>query len=502
MLLFLLPLELKIIASDIWSPLGILMSLVIIRWSIKHFERNEDRRIWILCFLGNLSFLFGDLTWFYYEIIKGLEVPYPSIADFFYILTPLFYFAASIIFIRRRGLYLSIRTAIDIIIMMTVSTTLEWEFVFKRLINDIPNGIFNKFISIIYPVSDLTLLFITIFIYFNYYLRDENNYHSKILIAAPLVWIFCDQIYIVKSNLASYLAGDFIDPLWTLVLILLSICSIYNVEFNLQDSKQAKYNNRKNNVSNYIGVLLPYLVIIILLIISSQYINWTPLLIGSYSTILLIIIRQIFTILDDKRLLDLLYKTNAELENNKKKLEEVNSKLIQVNSSIEQEARTDFLTKLYNRRFIEETLNALIIKANRDELIFALMILDIDHFKKVNDIYGHDAGDMVLKDLALIMTSTVRSEDVIGRWGGEEFIIIKSSPVKEDINIMKEIAERIRSAVESHVFCVSGNSFSITVSVGVTTWVNKYDDINSLIRRADNALYKAKNTGRNKVVVE
>lgn len=189
------------------------------------------------------------------------------------------------------------------------------------------------------------------------------------------------------------------------------------------------------------------------------------------------------------------------MSNSKLNLENLNNQLIEANSLIEQEAITDFLTKLYNRRFVEKSLSDLIDKSNNEDLDLFLIILDIDHFKKVNDVYGHVVGDLVLKDSALLIENSAKLCDIVGRWGGEEFIILKHMPLNTQTDVIKQIAEKIRINIESHEFLIDNNKFSITTSIGVTKWLKNHDDINSLVKRADVALYEAKNTGRNRVII-
>jgi len=132
------------------------------------------------------------------------------------------------------------------------------------------------------------------------------------------------------------------------------------------------------------------------------------------------------------------------------------------------------------------------IRAERYNTIFSIIIMDIDFFKKVNDKYGHKVGDNVLVKIAEILKKNTRNLDVLGRWGGEEFLIICT---ETDINKAIVIAQKIRLKIEKHNFSIAGH---LTCSFGVSQY-NKNDKNESTFRRADKALYKAKNSGRNKV---
>lgn len=160
-------------------------------------------------------------------------------------------------------------------------------------------------------------------------------------------------------------------------------------------------------------------------------------------------------------------------------------------------AAVDPLTGLNNRRYLETHLASLIDQAAHKGRPLTLMILDIDHFKSVNDTYGHDAGDEVLKHFARRVRRVVRSADLICRMGGEEFVIVMPDTA---LNIATKVAERVRSAIESEPFRIdqAGHTIPVTTSIGIA---ERGADANAdaLMRRADKALYESKSSGRNRV---
>ena len=165
---------------------------------------------------------------------------------------------------------------------------------------------------------------------------------------------------------------------------------------------------------------------------------------------------------------------------------------------LERLATFDSLTGLYNRRAILGKLRELINLANRYKEDFSLSMLDIDHFKKVNDRYGHLTGDDVLEKVAALIRGTIRNTDVAGRYGGEEFIIILPQTTLSSAWV---VVERLRSIVErAEMKDPAGNVFAITVSQGLAGW-ERGEDAHSLISRSDEALYKAKEKGRNRVQI-
>jgi diguanylate cyclase (GGDEF)-like protein len=165
---------------------------------------------------------------------------------------------------------------------------------------------------------------------------------------------------------------------------------------------------------------------------------------------------------------------------------------------LEKLATFDSLTGLYNRRAILGKLRELINLVNRYKEDFSLSMLDIDHFKRVNDRYGHLTGDEVLEEIATLIRRNIRDTDIVGRYGGEEFIIILP---KTNLSSAWVVAERLRSIIEkAEIKDSASNVFAITVSQGLAGW-ERGEDAYSLISCADEALYKAKEKGRNRVQI-
>jgi len=172
-----------------------------------------------------------------------------------------------------------------------------------------------------------------------------------------------------------------------------------------------------------------------------------------------------------------------------------NKKLIEANKKLDFLYKTDKLTGLFNRHIIDEETEKEVLRANRYNLGFSVVLLDVDHFKQINDTYGHHVGDSVLVEIAFILKNNLRKTDVVGRWGGEEFIVI--CPETQLTNAA-HLAEKLRSQIECHQF--SGVEKTITASFGVSAY--RVDDtVESLIKRVDSALYFSKRNNRNCVTV-
>jgi diguanylate cyclase (GGDEF)-like protein len=164
--------------------------------------------------------------------------------------------------------------------------------------------------------------------------------------------------------------------------------------------------------------------------------------------------------------------------------------------SLEKQATTDPLTGMHNRRYFEEALRGYLREFNRIGASLGLLILDLDHFKSVNDNYGHDVGDIVLKEVALRMRAISREHDIVARLGGEEFAVITPYASFEQL---RGVAERYRQMVEALRIKNGNIIIRPTVSIGVATNEGGVDNADDLYKAADKKLYQAKNAGRNRV---
>ncbi|MEM7411844.1 MAG: diguanylate cyclase [Myxococcota bacterium] len=181
------------------------------------------------------------------------------------------------------------------------------------------------------------------------------------------------------------------------------------------------------------------------------------------------------------------------------KLVTAQKELIEKNRELERLSSTDPLTGLPNRRFLDQTLAAEFNRSRRHQLSFAVVMIDIDHFKRVNDQFGHLVGDEVLRRVAGVIGERVRATDCGGRYGGEEFLAVLTN---NDAPGALIFAERLRAAVEElQIDSGQGQSVSVTLSIGVAAWNPHIPDFETVIAAADRALYEAKARGRNQVVV-
>ncbi|HEY8118924.1 MAG TPA: GGDEF domain-containing protein [Methylophilaceae bacterium] len=172
-------------------------------------------------------------------------------------------------------------------------------------------------------------------------------------------------------------------------------------------------------------------------------------------------------------------------------------------TKLKSEAITDPLTKLYNRRYLDQYLEAEISRSKRYALALSILLVDIDYFKRVNDRHGHQAGDDTLSALGVQLKSASRNIDIVARYGGEEFLMICTNTGIDEAEL---VAERLRKLIELNQINITDASnikktIKITVSIGVASLSSRINSKKKLIQAADQALYNAKGAGRNRVVV-
>ena len=199
-----------------------------------------------------------------------------------------------------------------------------------------------------------------------------------------------------------------------------------------------------------------------------------------------------------KKLLGEFQKMESELKETKRALENKEIELQAVLAQADEVSHTDALTFLPNRRKIIIELQNEVIRSNRYDTPLSISILDLDHFKNVNDKYGHTTGDEVLRSVAARLREHIRHPDVIGRYGGEEFLIVMPNSAAK---AAAEQASRLCGQIRKLQIEAQEHVLSVTISIGIAQYKLHKEDWQSLLNRADAALYEAKNQGRDRWIV-
>lgn len=165
---------------------------------------------------------------------------------------------------------------------------------------------------------------------------------------------------------------------------------------------------------------------------------------------------------------------------------------------VQELAIKDGLTGVFSRRYLLERMKEELERSRKFKLKFSFLMVDVDHFKGYNDRYGHLVGDAILKDIASVIKEGIRQIDLVGRYGGEEFSVILAETDKEQARF---IAERIRQAIENRIIKVYDENLKVTISIGISVFPENADSVLTLIDKSDHALYRAKQTGRNRICI-
>ncbi|MCX7614811.1 MAG: GGDEF domain-containing protein [Clostridiales bacterium] len=489
--------------SDFMGMFGEVVSILIICLGLR-WQKTWHKAEWKIFALGVMMIFIGDFIWSIYEMPLKQEVPFPSVCDIFYLCGSVCFIFALIFYIRREKLFDIVRTGFDILITMVVSGTIIFKYILLPIWSDGTITFLQKSISLAYPIFDLGFLGGIFSLFFFCASKSKLNRSNLLISTAFLIMFFADQMFAILSNF-TYVSGGFLDPLWPIGCWVLSLGSLYPPFREISDDRKKIIEKSKKQrlLIEYLGFLFPYIsVIIIVILLSYKYISKDPLVTGTVITVLLIMVRQIFSLLENKRLIRLIETSNQMLEESNADLEEQNTKLQELNYIKEYEANTDFLTGIFNRRYIDEILqSSLKEKANNEKMEISILLIDIDHFKQINDQWGHKVGDSVLKQIAFLIKNSIRSVDIAGRFGGDEFIIILPNT---DLRHAKYIADRLRKKAFQTEFMEYDIDLKVTLSIGCTQWKgvpNEYD-IKAMIAAADKALYRAKESGRNQCKAE
>jgi diguanylate cyclase (GGDEF)-like protein len=453
--------------DDVLQCIGPLLAVLLCLGSL----RRQRHKAALFLGLGTLAYVVGQSIWGYYELIIH-QTPFPSIADIAYLTGPSL-LLIGILFLPARPLLLVSRTrmALDSLMIMTAILTFSWYFVLGPTILGGDNSLLAKIVGTAYPCSDVVLLLCLLL---QWARQDDRQILSVLLLLSLglITIVLADSMFDYLNLHNSYATTSLIDPLWSLGYQCIGLTALALL------SQKPQIATTSSKTSHSLGrSLLPYAFIpamgLLLL-----YIWYTPgdkaLQPGAYVGIALlvglILLRQIIAM----RELHTLYINNDALA--------------VANSQLEVLATYDTLTTLPNRNLLHRRLELATHAAREGDLPTALLLLDLNRFKEVNDTLGHDIGDLLLQEIGPRLRSCLRSTDLISRMGGDEFALVLTAT---DTPGAVHVAHTILEAFEAP-FLIGSHAFDIGVSIGIALTPEHGFEVSTLLRCADVAMYVAK----------
>lgn len=455
----------------------------IILFFIYRRQKTNETYLWLFLSLGCF---FNFMTVLASRYFSQNELPYLEWNNFFYILQIACFLIAFICKIRMGEYRHLIKFTFDTIIIMTAAITFSWYFIMSNLL--------TQTIFIGYPIGDLILFFgATIF-----YLGSETLSPFRVLILASLlIQVVADSSYFIFSLINIPFSLSLFHPIWSLSPLLMGIAGTFAIiNDDLSPEKRNNIHSLKESIT--LRLLLPYIsVILLFMVMIFQHHDSKSLIIGSSVAILLLIVRHIIDSLENQTLLAKYHELTEELElkigERTEELSSKNQQLLSAARKMKHMAYHDVLSGLPNRRLFLERLKTAMDEAKRNHYKLAVIFIDLDRFKNINDTLGHEFGDLLLKHVTKEMAKSVRKIDTISRQGGDEFtVLLNRIRAEEDVI---PLVERIRLIVAKPI-TIQGQELHVSMSIGIAFYPSDGKSTEELMKNADMAMYRAKEEGR------
>ncbi|BFU44916.1 diguanylate cyclase [Krasilnikovia sp. MM14-A1004] len=422
-------------------------------------HRPRVRSIWWLLAIGQVMYSGGDIA--YFLAAADGDSSYPLLANILYLAQYVFVGAALVVLNRRRAPERNTAALIDTAIVAVGAAVLWWVLLVAPMVNVPGVSAQDRFLATVYPVMDVCVLAAAIRLLLGGGIRQTAQH---LLLGFLGLTLLGDAAYGVMTLAGTFTDGGWPDAIWLLGYIALGASGLHPSMRRLTDPIQERSGATLYRVM-LLGIATAIAPAVLVVQDLRDLANSDLVVVTSSAVLFLLVLSRMAVLIAAQRRI----------------------------------AITDGLTGLYTRRFLSETLRVESERAARHGSSFALLLIDVDHFKTVNDTYGHPAGDRVLVEVARRLRDTCRGTDVVARFGGEEFAVLVTSTVPDGLD---SLAERLRDRIGREPFAVdSRTTVGVTVSVGAAALPPHAVSPDQVVKAADDALYAAKRTGRNRVVI-
>lgn len=445
------------------SAIPIIVGVVSFTWIFKAYRTisGKHRYFWHILSIGVFIHTSGSVVWVYYILFYGIE-NFPNVSYLLWLLGYVSFLVALIYkTILVGGSTLNNPYIFNIAIFMIVASSLSIYYLIEPILKLSNYSLSMTIMNVAFQITNLSILFAVTTLY---YLSRQSN-ESKlmtIIISGFFLQILADSSYAYLSINNSYQIGSIIDPIWMTSVFLIGFAGLY-----AQTGVEPKWHTKPPFFKSAES-FFPYVstVVLIILVITSYQANFNALSFGLTAVFFIIIGRQLIIINQNKRLM----------------------------SQYKHFAYHDYLTGLNNRTSFKEDLDNIIQDAKQTNKKVALLLLDLDRFKMVNDTLGHHIGDNVLKKVSSRLKSTLGKRDEIYRLGGDEFVLVLSDASEEECRI---VGDKIINEFTMPFF-IAHHQITITPSIGISLYPENGAYYEALLKSADAAMYLAKDSGKNK----
>ena len=463
---------------------------------------------WLFLAFGTILILLANFMWLLQRPITIFSIM--SQADLAYASSFLMFFTSMAIFAAQKFNHIEwIKRSLDVSIILVVIILAFHIFLFKPLVvaNQQVN-VTGNILLLLYPLADMVfLLSVLAVIYF----RPHRMYLTPfwVLIGSIMILTVTDYLFCQKMVSDSFSSNQFINIGWWYADLLFAVAGFLQARYAKEYQGVQKKNTKNDIIRRRIYAWLayfPYVMVVgayllVIFYFDSPLEVSKELLIGVGVIILLVILRQLVVVQENKRLLRSLSKAMHRLRMQAMDLSKTNQDLqveIEKRNVIEEklsyDAMHDSLTGLSNRVLFTNRLEHAFEKVKREpELDYAVLFLDLDNFKSINDILGHNAGDLALIDLGQRLGKCIRAADTLARFGGDEFVILLENT--EDRNVTLSVANRILVEMQ-RPFLHNETMIAVTCSIGIVQSIHGYINHDDVLRDVDIAMYTAKKAGK------